>query len=445
MSGTEHDRASSSVETGFWLLSKLRLVGIVFLVFFVLFLPPFGIPLAMIVGGLYLVYGGFNNYRVAKLLENTPPESPNAVAVGRTELNGEVQPAGRTFEQPFTEGECVYAWYTIEEYRPTSESDERTWQTIGYNEFVTPFYVQDENGQILVDASHAAEFEIGDENSAQITVLPNETPPHTVEAFLEGRAEPTDPVAFVEDILGSDGDRDQDETAGTEATQSRTATTSENDGSVPDPDQLSDAKIRERVRALQRTDPETLQAWEDGGDPPETLAGYVDDEAMGEDIGDVLGLPRGVTQYVGGAGEHEVVTRAAMTPGSDIGGKSDEQKRLRDRVLERLWDIGREFRSLGEGLGLIGDHPRRYTQTTLDIGDEVYVFGAATERRDAVGTDTTRLKIVEDPVTEQFIISNRGEEDISAEYGTGTLLRIVGGLLVSAFGLFLLLLIFASG
>ena len=58
--------------------------------------------------GLGLVYLGAKKWRIARLIENTPVERAHSAAVGRTELDGRARDAGLTYEQPYSDGECVY-------------------------------------------------------------------------------------------------------------------------------------------------------------------------------------------------------------------------------------------------------------------------------------------------------------------------------------------------
>ncbi len=75
---------------------------------------------------------------------------------------------------------------------------------------------------------------------------------------------------------------------------------------------------------------------------------------------------------------------------------------------------------------------RRITQTVLPVDEDVYVYGAASQRLDPTGSNEQRLVIQGDDDTGRFIVSDKGEDKLASTYtkwGVGILLL---GLVVSA-------------
>lgn len=134
--------------------------------------------------GLFMIYKGFDEYRVSRLVRDTATETVRSVAAGRTELSGTAIPAGTVFHRPFTDGECVYAHYTIREH-DDSGSDDSDWRTVDTDTWVAPFYLEDDTGRIRVEPEVSAKFEISDENSTTITVGEGQSPPPAIREFLD--------------------------------------------------------------------------------------------------------------------------------------------------------------------------------------------------------------------------------------------------------------------
>lgn len=81
---------------------------------------------------------------------------------------------------------------------------------------------------------------------------------------------------------------------------------------------------------------------------------------------------------------------------------------------------------------------RRYTEHLLLPGEDVYVYGAAVAN-DADGATDERLRIVRDAATDEFLVSDRTEEDLVGSYKRGAPVRVFGGLLLSALALYVIL------
>jgi hypothetical protein len=135
----------------------------------------------LVAGGLGLVYYGFTVHKLSSLVRNTPTETVRSAAAGRTELEGRVRPADETFSAPLSDGDCVYAAWTVEEYDHSNEG----WETVGRGSEAVDFYAEDDTSRLLVGAEGAgADFEIADEHSRTLSVPGDEETPPAVESFL---------------------------------------------------------------------------------------------------------------------------------------------------------------------------------------------------------------------------------------------------------------------
>ncbi|PSQ33771.1 hypothetical protein BRD11_04855 [Halobacteriales archaeon SW_12_69_24] len=132
----------------------------------------FGIVLLMFLVGLFVIYKGFDEYRVSRLIRDTATERVRSVAVGRTEL-----------AQPFTDGEYLHAMYRVEEYRESDDGSD--WHSVAFDVWVAPFLLADDTGRIRVEPTATAKFEISEENTTEITVPAGRSPPAGVGEFLE--------------------------------------------------------------------------------------------------------------------------------------------------------------------------------------------------------------------------------------------------------------------
>ena len=106
-------------------------------------------------GGIAMVYRSFDSWRTARRIANTPTETAQSVAAGRVELTGTVHDHNATVEPPFTDRECVYVASELEIKKTMTNSDgdtETNWVTKHHDETVYPFYLQDDTGDVLINA-----------------------------------------------------------------------------------------------------------------------------------------------------------------------------------------------------------------------------------------------------------------------------------------------------
>jgi hypothetical protein len=121
-----------------------------------------GVPLLV---GVALIVLGANRYRAGQLIRNTPPEKVRSVAIGRTELRGKARDAGVVFDQPFTEGKCLYYKYEILQYSKGEQEDNYNWEPIHTHQLAAPFMLDDGTDEILVAANGGADVRVSDRNT----------------------------------------------------------------------------------------------------------------------------------------------------------------------------------------------------------------------------------------------------------------------------------------
>ena len=136
--------------------------------------------------GLYLTYNGFQKWKRKRLMQDTPTEKVRSAAVGRTELRGTSEPIDGvgTLDQPFTDGGCVVATYTIAEWDDSGDDDH--WETLDSGTLLVPFDVDDGTGQMRVEPQQDATYEISSANTDEIRVDDGRTPPDEIAEFLRG-------------------------------------------------------------------------------------------------------------------------------------------------------------------------------------------------------------------------------------------------------------------
>lgn len=112
------------------------------------------IGLFLILIGSILFIVGVYFQRKKRLIADTPTSKIRSLAMGLVEIFGQVIPVkSNVFKSPFTDNDCVYFRYTIEEYKSSGKNSH--WVTIKKEEQRTVFYLKDETGMVLVDPTGA--------------------------------------------------------------------------------------------------------------------------------------------------------------------------------------------------------------------------------------------------------------------------------------------------
>lgn len=132
--------------------------------------------------GLFLIYKGVDMYRRSRLIKDTATERIRSMAVGRTELEGIAHEIDEPFDQPFTDGTCLYASWEIEEYTKDDE-DDWSWDTVESGAYTGPFSLEDETGRVVVDATTDATWELSGELTRRWTTGSGSTPAKVISQF----------------------------------------------------------------------------------------------------------------------------------------------------------------------------------------------------------------------------------------------------------------------
>jgi len=104
--------------------------------------------------GLAVICIGFIFFRKKRLIENIPTSKIRSIAMGLVEIFGQVIPIKeRILKSPFTDKECVYYQFTIEEYRSSGKNSQ--WVTIKKGEQRDLFYLKDDTGKVMIDPTGA--------------------------------------------------------------------------------------------------------------------------------------------------------------------------------------------------------------------------------------------------------------------------------------------------
>lgn len=381
--------------------------------------------------GLGIIYWGFKTYRTGQLIKNTPTEKTRAVAIGRTELRGTCRDAGTTFDQPFSEGRCVYREWKVEEYKEDHSDDDnntKEWKTHSSGSDAAAFYLEDEAGKILVDATDDASFQISDANTEKITVGRGSSLPTRVESFYQ------------------QDEQDQRQQA----------------------EQLADAmpgSMFGNVFGGQGM-PGNVDTEEADGDPRHIYQQYLPDEMLDEDGYPREDLSDEEVERIMRERAQEQRSQSDATDGESWPGESDDdrdgsggqrsgpgsapgQPAGRNDDSSALDKAKSLFGSVSDTVSTLSSmggnsrpsqrYKRRFTQKVLPVDEEVYVFGGAYQQDHASGSNVERLVIRTDEGTDRFIVSDRDEESLAKHYTIWAPLYMLVGLLLSAGTLYILL------
>ena len=114
----------------------------------------FILALTIFILGLISFFVAFYVYKKKQLVGGTPTSKIRSLAMGLVELIGQVIPIQkRLLKSPFTEKDCVYYQFTVEEYVSGGKSS--YWKLIKKDEKRSLFYLKDDTGMVLVDPTGA--------------------------------------------------------------------------------------------------------------------------------------------------------------------------------------------------------------------------------------------------------------------------------------------------
>jgi hypothetical protein len=134
----------------------------------------------LIIAGIILLIWGLLSFKMKRLIENTPTSKIRSIAMGLVEIYGEVESLkDNILKSPFSNNDCVYYKYKIEELRQSGKST--TWVTIKKGEEKKLFHLKDETGSVLIDLT-GAKIDIPKDNIFDSSL--GKDPPETVKQFL---------------------------------------------------------------------------------------------------------------------------------------------------------------------------------------------------------------------------------------------------------------------
>lgn len=157
--------------------------------------------------GLYMIYDGFDTWKLGRLVQDTPTSKVRSMAVGRVELEGTVRERDGAVTPPMADEECVYVRWKAEKREKYTDDDGNTryrWETIDSGTEAAPFDLEDDTGDVLIRADvDDPEFDINrGDHSWQRTYSRGESAPAAVRRFVRGGGDPT---AVAVDDGGDDG------------------------------------------------------------------------------------------------------------------------------------------------------------------------------------------------------------------------------------------------
>lgn len=119
------------------------------------------ISLIIILAGSVIFLYGFNRMHKYRLIQDTPRSKIRSMAMGIVEVHGNAE-ADRYIKTPFSQTDCVYYRYKIEEYRKHTQTDSKgnqrtsySWETVSTGERRIPFFAKDDTGKVQVEPDGA--------------------------------------------------------------------------------------------------------------------------------------------------------------------------------------------------------------------------------------------------------------------------------------------------
>lgn len=126
---------------------------------------PYIISAVFTIAGAGIFWYGFNRMHKYRLIKDIPRSKIRSMAMGLVEVHGNIH-CEKPIKTPFSDSDCVYYRYEIQEYRRhvSRDSKGRTktthrWETIATGRRSIPFFARDETGEVYVNPSEA-EFNV---------------------------------------------------------------------------------------------------------------------------------------------------------------------------------------------------------------------------------------------------------------------------------------------
>lgn len=170
----------------------------------------------LFLGGLYAIYWGFGQWKLSRLIEDTPTENVRSMAAGRTELEGVVREHEGTIDPPYVTDPCVYVDWEAqrrERYRDDDGNVKHRWETVASGTKANPFALEDDTGRafIRLDRDDPTVDINDDTHRVRDTYHKGEQPPGDVTQFMAGSKQTEgndteDDAGFLDEAIDTVGD-----------------------------------------------------------------------------------------------------------------------------------------------------------------------------------------------------------------------------------------------
>jgi len=94
---------------------------------------------------LYLISDQFDEFKHWIRVISVPTQTSDSVAVGQVNLEGTVSPVADSIVSPFTQTECVYICWEIEDYQGNN-----SWETLKTGDHTDKLLLEDDTGKICI-------------------------------------------------------------------------------------------------------------------------------------------------------------------------------------------------------------------------------------------------------------------------------------------------------
>lgn len=106
------------------------------------------------IGGSIIFIFGMHLFKKKQMIENIPTSKVRSLAMGLAEVQGQaIAMTGKMLKSPFTNKNCVYYKYTVEEYHQSKNGG--YWVRIKNGDKRNLFFLKDKTGMVLVDPKGA--------------------------------------------------------------------------------------------------------------------------------------------------------------------------------------------------------------------------------------------------------------------------------------------------
>lgn len=152
---------------------------------------------AIFLASLYAIYWGFGQWKLSRLIQDTPTEKVRSMSAGRTELEGTVGAAEKTVDAPYTDEDAVYVDWSAKRRERDRDEDgnvEYHWETVASGTRAHSFALEDDTGRALIraDTGDPTVDINGSDHQTTVTYNQGERPPEAVSVFVNGGESETD-------------------------------------------------------------------------------------------------------------------------------------------------------------------------------------------------------------------------------------------------------------